>query len=47
LNDRVAAFHNHIGMATYALGRLDDAVAHLTRATVLNPNFASDLCHPR
>jgi tetratricopeptide (TPR) repeat protein len=41
LNDRVAAFHNHMGLALRRVGRLDDAVAHLARATKLNPNFAA------
>ena len=41
LNDRVAAFHDHIGLALRALGQLGDAVAHFTRAAKLDPNFAA------
>ena len=30
-----------MGLATFGVGRLDDAVVHLTRATALNPDFAA------
>ncbi len=39
LNDRIPAFHNNIGLACDALGRMDDAVAHYRRAIALNPDY--------
>src|SRR5262249_3060858 len=40
LNDRVPAYHNNIGLPLHALGRVEDAASHYTRAMGLKPNFA-------
>src|SRR5947208_2674810 len=40
LNDRVPAFHNNIGLALRALGCLQDAEIHYTRAIALRADYA-------
>src|ERR1700694_3619151 len=37
LNDRIPQCHFNIGLAYFALGRLQDAAGHYRRALVLNP----------
>jgi tetratricopeptide (TPR) repeat protein/2-polyprenyl-3-methyl-5-hydroxy-6-metoxy-1,4-benzoquinol methylase len=39
VNDRIPAFHNHIGLALDALGRAQDAIAHYRRAIALKPAY--------
>jgi protein O-GlcNAc transferase len=39
-NRRIPEFHNHMGEAVRALGRLDEAVEHYERAIKLKPSFA-------
>jgi len=40
-NDRVADFHNNIAEAYRRCGRFDDAAAHFTKATELEPTFVA------